>query len=221
MGILLSERDGRIFDMLDTLKASTTMQIARGCFVSDNDKCKVKGEALDFVARRRLKQLFDAGYVKRVRSDILAQYVYYTEKKPIRFPHWLKIADFYLALKSTGVKIIDFQVEKKIGECIPDAMYRIERMVTQDEGRNVRPGIYQLAGFVEVHRSNNPFNYGKYEKLYNDAAAWQEEFKEFKDFPRVVIIEGKPAVVKTSKIPIQYVKLRDNLSNIREILKIT
>jgi DNA-binding Lrp family transcriptional regulator len=167
---------------------------------------------LEFVARRRLKQLFDAGYIKRVRADILAQYVYYYEKKPQRFPHWLKIADFYLALKGLGVKIEMFEVEKKVGDCIPDAVYHITRMIGDTP--------YHLVGFLEVHRSNNPFNTQKYDKLFDNEAAWKDELG-FKKFPNVVIIEEKPAIVKLAKKPIRYIKINGKLSNIREILKIT
>lgn len=195
--IVMTERDEAVQDFITKFHAVKTTQIAAECF-----------EGNDYVCRRRMKILTDFRKVKRCRDNVIQEYVFYSHKLTQKFTHYMKIADFYLELKSQPGEIVEFEVEKKIANVIPDAVVLFRRFVGDSR--------YMIPMFVEVHRCQNPFDQEKYERLY-ESGAWRE--LGYKTFPRIVIATNKHITIQPSKL--NFIVHDEKTGDFHQILKIT
>ena len=148
--------------------------------------------------RQRMKILFDRKQIKRHRSHIDTQYVYYIEKKPYNPEHRLLVADLYLALQAMNYTVNDLAFEFKCGNIRADAYFEISK------------GNISHSFFVEVHLSNK-FNQDKYEELL-ESEEWK---KDFEIFPKILIITDKAVEKRTTKLRIYTVK--NNLEGLDKI----
>lgn len=189
--MILQERDEKILEFIKKFKVVTTSQIEKEFFSKHKQSARL--------ARRRLKKLYDAKLIKRERSHINYEYVYYFEK-PKQIRHQILVVDFYQAVKQYG-RIIEFTPEKSMANIRSDAICKIARN-------------NQLHLFcVEVELSNNGFNQDKYEDFYIS----REYKKWFQVFPKVVVVSDKKVNIHPSKI--RYIQLSTEMEGIESIFK--
>jgi hypothetical protein len=108
---MITKRDAEILDFIELLGAASLSQIKRR-FISD----KSQGEV---IARRRMKRLYDMKMVKRERSFINTEYIYF--QKNTLLEHKLTLTEFNVRLQELTGKILKFDVEKPLGDIRPDA----------------------------------------------------------------------------------------------------
>jgi hypothetical protein len=211
--MILTDRDKEVFSFLEQFTTATTTQISKVVFGGN-----------DYVCRRRLSALIkdskviktDTGrlQLKRFRSSILAQYFYYIHKRPDSVEHYKMIADFYIALLGIPGTIESFEVQKKIGDCVPDGTIAFSQTTGDIDRITGKAKVKITRLFLECHRSNNPLNQEKYQKLY-DSGVWRQY--GWGVFPRIVYMTGKKVTLKNTRL-LTYV-VDETLSNIREIFK--
>lgn len=105
-------------------------------------------------AQRRLNKMYDDKLVKRYRSNISENYIYYTDKKPKQVEHTLYLSMLYVYLRIQNWTVIKFKREIVLGAIRPDAIAIIKR------------GDEIITYLIEVEISNNPI--GKKLKSYQD-----------------------------------------------------
>lgn len=164
--MILTERDNKVLDLIAYFRYASLSQIVRAYYNGHKQSYNL--------ARRRLTKLVDAGYMKRERSNINAEYVYYM-KKNNQMNHSLILTEFYIKLLETDAEVDAFFVEKPYGSMRPDAM--------------VIAGWEDLTHyfFVEVHISNNPFNQQKYIDYYK-SREWKRYFPLY---PKIIILSDR------------------------------
>lgn len=146
--VIKNERVMRILDFIDKFKVCEVSHIARLCY--KNNKYAIQD------AQLKLSRLVKEKSLKRFRNDINARYIYYSGKEPAQVHHKLFITELYVRLCSElGEENIDIILEyTQITGIRPDAFIKVIH--------NHRIYYY----FVEVHISNNPFNFEKYENTF-------------------------------------------------------
>lgn len=119
--IQITDKDMKIIDTIDTLRALTATQIERLFYTSHQAQ------------NRRCKQLTDHKKIKRLRENNWTPYIYYLGKKPSQLKSILAISEFYTRCVSSGLNVTYIEREKhfifKDGEfrIIPDAVISIEK----------------------------------------------------------------------------------------------
>lgn len=186
---MIMPRDKEILDFIDLLGAASLTQIKR-VFMNENKQGKI-------IARRRLKRLYDLKLIKRDRSFINSEYIYY--KKNTLLEHKLALTEFYTTLQSLPGKILKFDPEKTLDDIRPDAVCDYL----------YKGNVYQL--FIEAHLATIPFNQQKYEDFYESGKYRQW----YKVFPRVIIISDRRIEFKSSKI--RYIQISLDCKNIEKV----
>lgn len=123
-------------------------------------------------ARRRLKALFDNGYLKADRDFLSDKLVYYTHKKPSS--HQVLLLDFYSKLMSLGAEVLSFKREYKVFNTRADGMMIFKH---RDKAKII---------LIEID-INNKTKVDKYQKAYESL----ELQSKFGTFPIVVIVSRK------------------------------
>lgn len=186
--MLLTKRDDEIRDFLKEVSIADTSTINTLFFNNSLRSCQ-----------RRLKQLTDYKYIKRLDRVYLNQeYLYYVSKIPQQLEHKLIFSQFLGKLKSLGAEIIKYRATFKVAGIIPDGFiaftYNNRNYIT----------------LVEIERTKD-FNIDKYLDAINT-----EEFKRtFPVIPFITVISNK-IVGPSNKLDIVNVKL--DFSNIENIL---
>lgn len=141
---MITERDYKVVEFLDTYKIASTNTITKLFYPSTR------------VAQNRLTELVEHKLIKRERLSVTNHYTYYT-RKPKQLRHALAITDFYRELANIS-KVHMFINECKFNNIIPDAIF----------GYNFC-GEDKL-GILEVELSNKTFDFSKYsdKNLFND-----------------------------------------------------
>lgn len=190
----IRRREKQVLDFIDTFKAASTSQLQK-LFYSE-----IKDNAAKVYTQIRLKAMFDNGYIKRSRSDINSEYVYYYKKTPF-LHHQVTLVNVYIKLQEMkDIEILEFQPEFIIDDIRPDAKVMVD------------DGEYMHLFFVEIHRREQAFDQQKYEDFYS-SKAWK---KHFEAFPKVLIVSDKKVTLKESKIP--YVVVPNTLEGIEKII---
>ena len=187
--IVITDRDKEIIQFLKDFKVATTTIISDLYFNSSLRPCQ-----------RRLKYLYEHGYIKSYQENVITEKIHYTRKKPINLKHALVLSEFISKLKVNNIKLLKYKVPYKIDHVIADAFVAINM-----NGQNK---IY----CVEVE-NRKKFDLDKYEKLYY-SRKWKDIFPVF---PDIIVISDKP-VINSTKFNIINIKL--NLSNIDELTKL-
>lgn len=186
--MLLTKRDDEIRDFLKEVSIADTSTISKLFFNDSRRSCQ-----------RRLKQLTDYKFIKRLDRVYLNQeYLYYTSKVPQQLEHKLIFSQFLGKLKELGADIIKYRATFKISNIIPDGL-----VVFSYEGRN-------YISLIEIEITKD-FNIDKYLN-----AITTKEFKDtFPVIPLITVISNKP-VKSHDKIDVVNVKL--DFSDIEKIL---
>jgi DNA-binding Lrp family transcriptional regulator len=181
--MMMTSRDFDIMDFLTDYKIATTSTLATKFFSSET-RC-----------RKRMKQLYDNKRVKRARLSLNHDYMYYVTKPSSQYMHYLLITEFYGELMKK-CNVLKFTKPKQLGNIIPDStfLYEIDNK--------------QYLGILEVEKSNNGFNYEKYEKFYK-AGVYKEYFPYM---PSVYV------VCRFAKLPqntsVKYIKIKTDMSDL-------
>jgi hypothetical protein len=190
---MVTDRDMKAVEFVEAFGAAALSHVARAVFGSG------KG-ALD-VARHRMKVLTDERLVKRYRTDMNAEYVYYAgAKAPHRQDHHLQLAALYTSILGLTGAVETWQREPLWGGLRPDA-YCVYR------------GKKRIHFAVEIERNTNPFNQQKYESFL----ASGDYRKLFPSFPWVLIVSAKPIKIATSNI--RYIVIPPSLDGIENIFR--
>lgn len=173
--MILQNRDLKIIDFIET--CPTNIDVIKELFFTSYT-----------AARRRMKILYDNGYVKRAREDIASGYIYFVGNAPKQINHMMKISQFYMQLMKYA-EILNCQTQVEIkGEGIRPDVYAVFRY---------KGDVFRV--FVEVELSNNPYPKIKaYEKIYQK--------RMLRPFPIVLYITNKRNV-ESNIIPIFKVDL--------------
>lgn len=139
--MILNDRDKAILEFIE-LCPSTTF-IIQSLFFPSTQR-----------AQRRMNALYNEKLVKRYRSHINENYIYYTDKKPKQIEHTLYLSKLYAYWILNNYRIIKFKREIVLGSIRPDAIAIIKK------------GTELTTYLVEVEISNNPIS--KKIKAYED-----------------------------------------------------
>ncbi len=161
--IILTERDEKIIEFLNTFKVATTSTIATIFFNSSKRPCT-----------RRLKHLREHGFIKSSQEFVCLEQIHYINKKPTQLKHSTIVTNFISKLYENNVEILKCKSEFKIGNV------RCDLLVVFRLNNNVV--IY----FVEVCNTK-PFDINKYINLYK-SNKWKEYFPVF---PKILSISDK------------------------------
>jgi hypothetical protein len=177
--------------MLEILNCATTSQIYR-MFYTPHKQGKL-------ICRRDMTKLHKSKKVKRERSDLNTEYVYYVNKNN-QFNHSLILTEFYVQLHKLA-EIDKFEVEQPYGHIRPDGM-----CICGYKG-------FTHYFFIEVHISNNKFNQDKYIAYYGS-----HEWKQYFDvFPKVVIISDKKINLQPTNL--KFIQIPTNCDDIKNIFR--
>ncbi len=178
---MITSRDKKVVEFIERFKIANTSTIHELFYPSLR------------VTQNRLKVLVDHGEVKRSRSHINMEYLYYI-KKPRQLKHSLLLTDFYRELNKI-VNVVDFKNELAIEHlrCDGFVAYKV----------NERGYI----AFIEVEISNKGLDIGKYKKLL-DTGLYKAYFPTF---PKLIAITNKSILdIKEFEI----IQIKEDLSNI-------
>ena len=186
--MLLTKRDDKIRDFLKEVSVADTSTINTLFFNNSIRSCQ-----------RRLKQLTDYKFIKRMdRTYLNQEYLYYVSKIPTQLEHKLIFAQFLGKLKEIGADIIKYRATFKVCNIIPDGFVAFRF--------NERTYIT----LVEIERTKD-FNADKYLDIIDT-----EEFKNiFPVTPFITVISNK-TVESNKKLDIVNVKL--DFSDIENVL---
>ena len=137
---LLTSRDFEVVDFLNYYKVATASTIETMIYKSKR------------VCQRRLKALYDAKKVNRMRSDLNSEYIYYL-KLPKQWKHCLCVTEFMKDF-SNKYKIEKFILTPDFKTIIPDAMISYYNEKNQ-----------LCIALLELERANKGFDYNKYERF--------------------------------------------------------
>lgn len=188
--MLVTERDQRIVDFLDTMKVAKSSQIQR-IFFRGSSQAKI-------LCNRRMLRMYKGKVVKRDRAFINTEFIYY-RKKIAQVDHSLYVTEFYAQLTGLNGEVIVYEVEKDFDIMRPDAA--IDYLY---KGK-----VYQL--FLEVHLSTLPFNQQKYEDFYS-TGRWRNNYDVF---PRIIVVTDRNLQFKESKL--KFIKLPLSMKGIENI----
>lgn len=190
--MILQKREKQLLNFIDTFGAASTSQLQRLFFTG------MKEDSARKKAQCRLQLLHKNKYIKRDRSDINSEYIYF-QKKTQFIDHQTLLVDVYLALKSFKGNLIEFIPEVVMGEIRPDAKAKFD------------DGEYTHVFLIEIHR-NHIFNQEKYETFYL-TKTWKLFFQVF---PKILIVSDKKITLKPSKLP--YIQVPYSLEGIKRII---
>jgi hypothetical protein len=142
---VITSRDQNALNFLSDFRIATLSQIHRIFFNDVSERYSSK----------RIKYLYDNGYVKRTISTINSGYAYYISKKPVQIHHDLLRAELFAQLQQR-YKVLEWNNEMPVLDIRPDAFAYIE-----DNG-------IPFPVFIEIHLSNK-FNFDKYKSLLQSA----------------------------------------------------
>jgi len=181
--VIKNERVMRILELIDKFKVCDVTQIARLYY--RNNKYSIQD------AQLKLSRLVKEKTLKRIRNDINSRYIYYRGKDPAQVHHKLLITEIYVRMAlEFGESNIEIITEyTQIKGIRPDAFIKVIN--------NKR--IYYF--FVEVHVSNNPFDFQKYENTFI-SEAYTNVFPAGV-FPSIIIISDKK--VEPVKSSLRYI----------------
>ena len=186
--IILTDRDKEIIQFLKDFKVATTTTISDLYFNSSLRPCQ-----------RRLKYLYEHGYIKSYQENVISEKIHYVKRKPINLKHALILSQFIAQLKINNIEILKYKVPYKISNVIADAFIAI-RINSQNY-------IY----FVEVENTKK-FDLNKYEKLYY-SRYWKEMFPIF---PGIIVITDKKVDINRK---FEIIEIKLNLSDIKDKIK--
>ena len=178
--IVLTKRDERIIEFLKNVTVADTTSLYKIFFA------KTSGLR---VCQERLLKLVKARYIKRFRSDIFSEYIYYIDKKPSSYLHKIVFSQLIAKLTEQNIEIIKYKTPLKLHNIIADGF-----IVYNDNGLKM--------AFVEAERTKY-FDEEKYNKLYY-SREWKNNFKEF---PEIWIITDKKVKVKNTHLKVKVYKL--------------
>lgn len=181
--MMLTTRDLEVIDFVKGLKVANTSTI-NDVFFKNIKSCS-----------RRLKFLADKNELKRIRNHLNAEYIYFI-KCPKQLKHSLMVSNFYKVLYNK-TNILNFKIESEMGSIRPDAVFGYTYHTKS------------FLGTLEVERSNNGFNYNKYEKFYSSG-----EYKSFLPVMPTVFIVGDK-IKLPDKSDVKYVVISMDLSNLK------
>ena len=180
MSIKLQKRDHEIIDFLKNVTVADTTSLYKIFFA------KTSGLR---VCQERLLKLVKARYIKRFRSDIFSEYIYYVDKKPSSYLHKIVFSQLIAKLTEQNIEIIKYKTPLKLYNIIADGF-----IVYNDNGLKM--------AFIEAERTKY-FDEDKYNKLYY-SREWKKNFEEF---PDIWIITDKNVKVKNTRLKIKVCKL--------------
>jgi DNA-binding Lrp family transcriptional regulator len=178
--MILQDRDNKIIDFLQLCPAdSVTIQ-----------KLYFTGKR---TCNERLKKLADYGYIKRWRSNVNSNYIYYVKRKPMQLEHCNYIAKSFLWIQNQGYQIEKFKREVNIEDVRADALAKIN-----NKGKD---GYLIL----EVELSNN--NAGKKIMKYEDLYLSRKYKKYFDVMPKLLYVTDQN--IKSDILNVINVKLKE------------
>lgn len=139
--MILRNRDRAVLEFIEI--CPTTSYIIQSLFFPSKQTCQ-----------RRLNILHDEKLVKRFRSHISENYLYYMDSKPKQVEHTLYLSRLYAYWSLQNYRVLKFKREIILGDIRPDAIAVIKG-----------PGGLKTY-LVEVEISNNPIS--KKIKAYQD-----------------------------------------------------
>lgn len=191
--MIKNERVMKILEFIDKFKVCDVTHIARLYY--RNNKYSVQD------AQLKLTKLVKEKTLKRIRSDINSRYIYYCGKEPAQIQHKLLITELYVRLvQEWGENNIEIITEyTQIKGMRPDAFIKAIY--------NRRMYYY----FVEVHISNNHFNFEKYENLY--ISGMYTTIFPVGVFPNIIIISDRK-IEPPIKSSLNYIIINKDFSNL-------
>ncbi|GEM_PF-3465746 len=141
--MILMERDNKIIEFLEMCPADS--ETINKLFFAGKRTCN-----------ERLRKLVDYGYLKRWRSNVNCNYIYYIKRKPLQIEHCNYIAKSYLWIQEQGYKVERFRREVTIENVRADALAKINN--------NGKDGYLILE--VELSNNNTNKKLMKYEDIY-------------------------------------------------------
>jgi hypothetical protein len=190
--VRIGKNENRLFDLIDTFGAATTSQVQKLIYP------EMEPKAARRYAQDRLKMLVENKHLKRYRSDLNSEYIYFMKKTPF-IHHQVLLVNVYLAFLRMNGDLIEFTPEVVMGDIRPDAK------VEYDDGENTHFVL------VEIHR-NNAFNQEKYEQFFV-TKAWKQHFEAF---PKILIVSDRRVKLQPSKVPFYIV--RSDLKGIERVV---
>ena len=178
--IVLTKRDERIIEFLKNVTVADTTSLYKIFFA------KTSGLR---VCQERLLKLVKARYIKRFRSDIFSEYIYYIDKKPSSYLHKIVFSQLIAKMTEQNIEIVKYKTPLKLHNIIADGF-----IVYNDNGLKM--------AFIEAERTKY-FDEDKYNKLYY-SRDWKKNFNEF---PDIWIITDKKVKVKNQRFNINVFKL--------------
>lgn len=151
------------------------------CYSNSIQKIFFSGKS-QRMANKRLKYLFDYGYVKRTRENTWESYFYYINRKPKQLIHYDYIARSYHWIMLQGYNILSFEVQKQYGNIRPDLLVEIYKD--------------NKSGFIPVEVELNLYNLDHKIKQY-----------EKTDFKKLILVSNSTR--DSEKIDIINIKIKD------------
>lgn len=184
--IVITDRDKEIIQFLKDFKVASTNTISDLFFNSSLRPCQ-----------RRLKYLYEHGYINSYQENVITEKIHYVKRKPTNLQHALILSEFMSKLKINNIEVIKYKVPYKFENIIADAFIAI------------RINNKNLIYFVEVENTKQ-FDLEKYEKLYY-SRSWKDIFPVF---PGIIVITDKK--VNRNNI-FNIIKIGLDLSNFKNI----
>lgn len=138
-----------IVDFVDKMGVCDSVQVATVFFPHHKESKRY--------ARSKLMMMYKNKLIKRKKTFLGTRYIYYLDTFPQQFEHKYLLAELYTRIcKKYGVK-----------NCTCETEYRGIESMRPDGFITVKVGKYKYMFFVEIHISNNDFNYNKYLEVYH------------------------------------------------------
>jgi hypothetical protein len=151
--LTLTTRDLEVIDFVTKFKVANASIIQRLFFPSRT------------TCQRRLKVMADSKKLKRLRSSINSEYIYFV-KQPKQVNHALAVANVYADLVQKYT-IKKFKIEPVLGSIRPDAIfYYLDANTPQ-------------IGMLEVELSHKKANFIKYQNFLRNGEAKANGFTKF------------------------------------------
>jgi len=108
-------------------------------------------------AQQKLAQIYDGKLIKRKKTFLGTRYIYYIDSFPQQFEHKYLRSELYTRIcRKYGVK-----------NCTCECEYLGIEGMRPDALITVKHRKWKFIFFVEIHISNNDFNYNKYIETYH------------------------------------------------------
>jgi len=160
---------------------------------------------------RRLRDLTDAGHIRRLPREYVQQgFLYYTNKPPAEshVKHYLAVVDFYIACEALCASLRDQKVD-----CVLSAFEPHDAVAGPVADASIeiwcRGNVHSY--FLEIQRQNY-FDFAKYEKAYT-------VYTKGEDFPIVLIVAKNRFKLKSSKIRYVVGSIDEVIQSMRNAIK--